>query len=55
MDPKRVALFGVKLLSRNKGVHIPYKIHIHMFHYDTTCDFKHHLKKANESRCILKV
>ena len=55
MDPKRDALFEVKLLSCDKGVHIPYKIHIHIFHYDTTCDFKHHLKKANEYRYIPKV
>ena len=51
MDPKRTALFEVKLLSRDKGVIRD----IHMFHYDTTCDFKHHLKKANDSRYILKV
>ena len=55
MDPKRIPLFEVKLLSHDKRVYIPYKIHIYMFHYDTTCDFKHHLKNANESRYDLKV
>ena len=55
MDLKRIALFEVKLLSRDKGVHIPYTIHMHMFQYDTTCDFKHNLNKARDSRYILKV
>ena len=41
MDPKRIALFEVKLLSPDEGIHIPYKMHICMFHYDTTGDCKH--------------
>ena len=26
-DPKRIALFDVKLLSRDKAIHIPYQIY----------------------------
>ena len=37
--------FEVKLLSRGKVIHIPYKIHMHMFLCDSTCNCKHHLKK----------
>ena len=50
MDPNRTALFEVKLSSRGKVIHIPYKIHMHMFLYDSTCNCKHHLKKVNDSR-----
>ena len=50
MDPKRIALFDVKLVSRDKMIYIPYKIRIHMFHNETTCDCKHHLKKDNNPR-----
>ena len=49
MDPKRIALFEVILFSI-KVIHIPNEIYMHMFHYDTTCDCKHDLKKANDSR-----
>ena len=37
MDPKRNALFGVKLLSRDNVTAIHRRIYVHMFHYDTTC------------------
>ena len=37
MDPKRNALFEVKLLSRDKVIHIHCKMHMLMFHYDITC------------------
>ena len=50
MDAKRIALFEVKLLSRDKVMYTPYKLNMHMFHYDGTYDCKHHLKKANDSR-----
>ena len=50
MEPKRIACFLVKLMSRDKVIHISYKIHMHIFHYDTTCDCKHYLKKENDSR-----
>ena len=50
MDPKRNALFEVKLLSRDKVIHIHRKIHMLMFHYDAICDCKHRLTKANDSR-----
>ena len=53
MDPNRIALFEVKLLSRDKVIHIPYKIHIHMLLYDTTCNCKYHLKKVPvTSECL---
>ena len=55
MDPNRLALFEMKLLSHGKVTHIPYKIHIHMLLYDTTCNCKHHLKKINDSRLFLNV
>ena len=32
IDPKRIALFEVKLRSRDKVIHIPCKTYIHMFH-----------------------
>ena len=50
IDLKRIAVFADKLLSRDKVIHIPYKSNIYMFHYDTTWGWKHHLKKANDSR-----
>ena len=53
MDPKRIALFDVKLVSRDTVIHIPYKIHNIHVHYDTTCGCKHRLKKANDSRELL--
>ena len=46
MDPKRIVLFEVKLVSRDKMIYIPYKLHIHMFHNQTTSG----LKKDNYSR-----
>ena len=49
MDPNRITLFEVKLLSSGKVIHIPYKIHMHMRLYDTTCNCKH-LKKVNDFR-----
>ena len=55
IDRKRIALFEVILLSRDKRIYIPNKTHIYMFHYDTTCDRKHQLKEANGFRYILKV
>ena len=50
MDPNRIALYIVKLLSRDTVIHIPDKIRMHLLHYDTTCNYKHHLKKVNDSR-----
>ena len=50
MDAKRIALFEVKLLSRDEVIYTPYKLNMHMFHYDGTYDYKRHLKKANDSR-----
>ena len=35
----------LKLLSRDKVIRIPYKIHMHMLIYDTTSKCKHYLKK----------
>ena len=55
MDPKRIVLFEVKLVSRDKMIYIPYNIHIHTFRNETTCDCKHHLKKDNDSRLLLNV
>ena len=40
MDPKGIALFEVKLLSRDKALHIPYNIHVHfliIYMYICTC------------------
>ena len=39
----------VKRLSRDRDMHIPHKIHIGVFHYDTTGDCKHQQKKATGS------
>ena len=50
MDTNRIPLFEVKLLSRGKVIYIPYKIHMHILRYDSTCNCKHHLKKVNDSR-----
>ena len=50
MDPNRIALFEVKLLSLDTVIHIPYKKQMHMLHYDTTSNCKHYLKKVNDSR-----
>ena len=47
MDLKHTVWFEVKLLSRDKVIHIPCKIHLCMFHYDTINDCKHHLKQNN--------
>ena len=41
--------FDVKRLSRDREIHIPRKIHVGVFHNDTTGDCKHHQKKVTAS------
>ena len=50
MDLNPIALLEVKLLSHYKVICIPYKIHISLFRYDSTCDGKHRLEKVIDSR-----
>ena len=39
----------VKRLSLGRKMHIPHKIHVGVFHYDTTGGCKHHLKEKTGS------
>ena len=39
-------LYEVKLLPRGEVIHSPYKIHMHVFHFDITSDCIHQLKKV---------
>ena len=47
MDPNRIALFERKLLSRDKVIHIPYKIHVHLLLCDTACNCKQSYEKKS--------
>ena len=50
INPKYNVLSWFKLLSRDSGSHIPYKIHMNMFPLSTTCDCKKYFETANYSR-----
>ena len=45
MDPKQTAILEVKLLSRDKVMHISYTIHMH---FGNHWDGKHRLRNAND-------
>ena len=49
MTPMKSVYCEVKRLSRDRDMHIPRKIHVGVFHYDTIGDYKHQQKKANGS------